>query len=376
MVSKITLSLLSGTMAMVAFSVLGSKYASAHGIEPGQPPDFETPRPNVPYPTKTGSFDPHAVEGVVDQFRLWTTGSTLAGCFIGGTPEIQDFFVKSIQDIEAYANLKISFGAQGNYHKCDGTPYHIRVSFDHTLGNWSYVGTDSIKTSYESASMNIAYATSAPFASVDKTRLKGVILHETGHAIGLQHEHQSPEANCESDFDWPKIYDTFSRDYGWDKQKVDDNLRGLVASPRLRTTPYDGSSIMNYYFPVWMFKNGASSPCAGHENLVLSITDEQTISETYPKTAQEQVALINRYGEQSKPILSKLLTNDQQKQWTQDLISSAAQAAAPGYKVNLTAAPITVCNNMSGVTISAGEHSTVAPCIGTSGDVNIGSPNK
>ena len=353
-----------------------SGWALAHGIDAGQPPDIETPRPKVPQPTGSGTFDPHAVEGVVDQFRLWTTGSTLAGCFIGGSPEIQTFFVGSIQDIVAYANLRVDFGKPGAYHKCDGTPYHIRVSFDHTLGNWSYVGTDSTKISYDAPSMNIAYATSAPFASVDKARLKGVILHETGHALGLQHEHQSPESNCEAEVDWPKIYSAFSKDYGWDQKKVDDNLRALIASPRLRTTPYDRLSIMNYYFPAWMFKNGSSSPCSSNENLVLSAVDKQMIGETYPKTAQEQVALINHYGEQSKPILQKLLSTDQQKQWTQDMIGSAAQTAAPGYKINLTSTNITVCKDMSGVTINAGSNSNVTTCVGSAQDVNVGTPGK
>ncbi|WP_376914505.1 M12 family metallopeptidase [Paraburkholderia sp. OAS925] len=361
---------------ILALMPIFPKPALAHGIDAGQPPDIQTPRPRIPQPAAGGAFDPHAVEGVVDQFRLWTTGSTLAGCFIGGPSEIQKFFVDSIQEIVIYANLKIDFGKPDAYNKCDGTPYHIRVSFDHTLGNWSYVGTDSTKIAYDSPSMNIAYATSAPFPSVDKIRLKGVILHETGHALGLQHEHQSPKANCEAEFDWPKIYSTFSKDYGWDQKKVDDNLRALISSPRLRTTPYDRSSIMNYYFAAWMFKNGSLSPCSSNENFVLSSVDKQTIAETYPKTAQEQVALINRYGEQSKPILQKLLTTDQQKQWSQDLIGSAAQTAAPGYKIDLTSTNITVCKDVSGVTINAGSNSNVTTCIGSSKDINVGAPGK
>ncbi len=140
----------------------------------------------------------------------------------------------------------------------------------------------------------------------------GTVRHEFGHAIGFQHEHQSPASPCESAFRWDDdpgyvqtkdIYgqfvpDTQNRKPGiytelegppnnWDKDQIDFNLKQLPNSVDLRFSTFDKDSIMKYFFADWMFNGGEASPCWSVENLNLSAQDQKAALETYPKDPAE-----------------------------------------------------------------------------------------
>jgi hypothetical protein len=138
------------------------------------------------------------------------------------------------------------------------------------------------------------------------------VLHEFGHALGFEHEHQSPAGPCEQEFRWNDdpgyvptrdIYGQFAIDpngqrpgiytvlggppNNWKKDQIDFNLRRLPNSTDWRVSAFDKDSIMKYFFDGWMFANGIKSGCYSRENLVLSPLDIQAASETYPHTNQE-----------------------------------------------------------------------------------------
>lgn len=316
--------------------MLVSAPAFCHMADDVSPQSLQTKRVEKKEPKSSSGFEPNAVEGVVDEFRLWQTGSALKACFFGGSEDLKKFFADTSKDITDIANLKFDFGESPNFNKCGDGAYHIRIAFEHDAGNWSYIGTDSIRVGGDKPSINIGYGADSDFSLLNKSRLKGVILHELGHAIALQHEHQSPEAHCDAEFDWPKIYASFKQNYGWDKTKVDTNLRMLTASPRLRTTKYDKSSIMHYYFPAWMYARGSESNCFVHENLQLSSIDKETISTSYPASAEAQLDLIKERSSLANTVLHKIVSTDEQKTWAKDLIDQAAETAAPGFVFNFT----------------------------------------
>jgi hypothetical protein len=107
----------------------------------------------------------------------------------------------------------------------------------------------------------------------------GVILHEFGHAIGFEHEHQSPISVCEREFDWDYLY----RAMGWSPQKVDENMRQLQPSSKLLTTAFDAASIMLYSLEKEAFKEPAAAKCyiAKHNN-VISELDREAAATVYP----------------------------------------------------------------------------------------------
>ncbi len=64
----------------------------------------------------------------------------------------------------------------------------IRVAFQQGNGSWSYLGTVCRQIRVDQPTMNYGWLT--PDSTDDE--LRRVVLHEFGHALGLIHEHQSP----------------------------------------------------------------------------------------------------------------------------------------------------------------------------------------
>jgi len=143
-----------------------------------------------------------------------------------------------------------------------------------------------------------------PFDRLNLQHLEEVITHEFGHALGMLHEHQSPSANCGSEFDWPSVYSYAEKYWGWDQDKVRTNFAPYIWEPRLRTTPYDKTSVMHYALASWMYIKGTSSRCFVEEPRRLSKIDRATILAAYPA----DVALQSRELEKRAALASKTLS--------------------------------------------------------------------
>jgi hypothetical protein len=136
----------------------------------------------------------------------------------------------------------------------------------------------------------------------------GTVLHEFGHAIGLQHEHQSPRGNCSNEFRWdddpgyvatqdqdgsfvpdpqgrmPGLYTVLGGPpNSWNHSQIDFNLKQLPNAPIYSSSAFDPKSIMMYSFQDWMFLQGPASTCYVPENVVLSAQDAAAALSVFPK---------------------------------------------------------------------------------------------
>jgi len=138
------------------------------------------------------------------------------------------------------------WGRHAPLHFTESQDYdaEIRVGFDPTRGNWSYIGTDSVspERGFHSASMNLQDVNA------------GTILHELGHAIGLDHEHQHPDAPLH----WNKqrvIEALMGAPNHWSLENIRVNVLERFSRRDVDVTAFDSESIMIYAFPAdWLIE--------------------------------------------------------------------------------------------------------------------------
>jgi hypothetical protein len=260
-------------------------------------------------PSSTG-FSPHAVLNLTKQ---WNAGQTLKVAFRGGDSALHKDISDTVLEWTHYANLKFDFGldpATGKYRSWSKSDTSfvadIRVSFDQS-GFYSLVANDSINltvTRPGEESLNLE-----GFDPQRPSDWKGVSLHEFGHAIGFEHEHQSPIAPCDFRFDDDPGYVSTTDSFGqyvpdsqgkkpglytvlggppnnWPQAVVDFNLKQLTQdSHAYEIGPFDKDSIMKYFFPDWMFASGTHSQCyTTAENVALSDGDKAGAAKVYPRS--------------------------------------------------------------------------------------------
>ena len=230
-----------------------------------------------------------ATKSVLSNLRLWPVPRKLTICFHGGSTDVRKRVTAAMQTLWPIGQLsdgRLDYDIASFIQPPDcSSPASsdIRVSFTPRDGYWSYVGVESLQ---HDPSMNLqGYASSLP----SEQEFNEKVGHEMGHALGLEHEHQSPASDCKWDFDW--IWDNYSWNSKEDMHFNLDKLKNFISNGQHAYTfsNYDPKSLMHYSFQQKAFSDDGQDVCMVNQVFVPSGQDLNAISLAYGSRAPGQL---------------------------------------------------------------------------------------
>jgi hypothetical protein len=203
-------------------------------------------------------------------------GGKITVGFLDGTAALIDKVQAIAPEWCKYANIDFDFvTGRASANQAD-----IRVSFSVKKQFYSVLAKQSL-SGKPSLSMSLGFN-----GGEVPAEFRRLILHEFGHAIGLQHEHMNPEGGIEWDENRAVSY-LASR-----LPHLANNREALLAQLRLidaktdmwMKTAFDIKSVMRYTFPKDIFRKGWDE-AFDVENTDLSDGDKAIARQLYPGRA-------------------------------------------------------------------------------------------
>lgn len=216
---------------------------------------------------------------------FWRNGSTLRVYFMPGGTSFQHERVKRLlaSTWELYANIKFEYVNERHYSD-------IRVQLEgRGADGSSYVGNQAKRIPTSEATLRVGCASSGRFKHGFREG-QALILHEFGHGLGLEHEHQRHDRPFT--FNEPELYSSLGKSItNKDQRKVmklnwtDKYKQRIDYRP-----PYDRDSIMHYDLPAGVIvptRQIVGQPLFrtidGPANFRLTRGDRFTIASIYPQ---------------------------------------------------------------------------------------------
>ncbi len=218
-----------------------------------------------------GAPPDEALESTLDRLAMpankqWYDRDRLRVRYLDGDPAVQARVEAVAHKWSDHCRMRFDFG--------DDPEAEIRISF-RRKGSWSYLGTDAFAIAQDAPTMNLGWLR----RSTADDEVERVVLHEFGHALGLIHEHQNPQA----DIPWDKeaVYAYYAGPpNNWSREQTDVNLFRTYGRLFTRSTRFDRASIMLYPIPRAFVTD--PSYVVGW-NRALSPTDIEAIGRWYPR---------------------------------------------------------------------------------------------
>jgi hypothetical protein len=155
-----------------------------------------------------------------------------------------------------------------------GADARVRIARTPGAGHWSYVGTDIDLIEPGKPTMNLDSFTD----STPESEFIRVVRHETGHTLGMPHEHMRRE--LVGRIDPKKAIRFYGQTQGWSADEVRRQVLTPIEEASLIGTDHaDPESIMCYQVPGSITRDGA--PILGGADI--SAKDYQFAGKVYPK---------------------------------------------------------------------------------------------
>lgn len=174
--------------------------------------------------------------------RLYWRKRKINVVFMGGDPEVRRRVIATARKWEHITSVKFNFDQHTN-------DTDIAISFIPGIGTQSAIGQEC-KLGFPSMNFDDLYPDD------DSRFYDYYVLHEFGHALGLEHEHQS--YNCNVVWNIPALFNYCNATFDpkWDSAKIYHNIINRFSFEMAKATSYDPQSIMMYTFPDSIVTSG------------------------------------------------------------------------------------------------------------------------
>ena len=149
----------------------------------------------------------------------------------------------------------------------------VRIGFQAGDGAWSYVGRAILDIASDQRTMNFGWNLTGDIDTA---------IHEIGHTLGFEHEHQNPFSGIV--WNEEEVYAALARPpNSWSRQKTFFNIIRKLDDNQVQGTQWDPDSVMHYPFGAGLikvperFQTQALEPAGG-----LSARDKSYVQQLYP----------------------------------------------------------------------------------------------
>jgi hypothetical protein len=220
--------------------------------------------------------DPRRASAILATVSNWMNGTVLHNCFFGGgshfaVPKAQADAIRGAFTKWKAVGIGLEFQEVSQLSEAE-----VRIGYSTADGSSaSAVGRDVLKVPLNEPTTVYGWDLTTPYGS-------GTALHELGHVIGMEHEHQNPYAGIK----WHEqaVYDALAKPpNSWDHDTTYHNILEKLTPQQVQGSTWDPDSIMEYEFEPGLIDepeqydiNGLTPPAT------LSSADKEWALKWYP----------------------------------------------------------------------------------------------
>lgn len=219
--------------------------------------------------------DTRRAAAILSSQSKWVNGTVLHYCFYRGghfsVPKKQADAVRA-----AFAKWK-AIGVGLDFKEVDQlSEAEVRIGYSTADGtSASAVGTDVLSVPSNEPTTVYGWDLTTPYGS-------GTALHEIGHVLGMEHEHQNPFAGIK----WHEeaVYASLAGHPNfWDRQTTFHNILEKLTPQQVQGSAWDPDSIMEYEFDPGLIDEPEQYDIGGLKPPgTLSAADRQWVQKWYP----------------------------------------------------------------------------------------------